>query len=216
MRGRAIVAAAMCLASLSAAGIAQDQDLLKTILSDPAVQQHALEAATQSAVMLANPCPTARYALTGRGMIYIAPQRDASGAVVKGAWRQEVQEDGCGARRTLNVLAVVQEPKKLGMAPLLPGTTHAGPQLQRDAVKFASAAAGGPEKDCTIGYVENTEFVRQDGAPAGGAGAPSWHELWTFVTCTRRAHIPMRFTPDRGGTQIVAEPATIDPIPAKK
>ena len=213
---RIIAAAALSIASLSTPALAQDQRVLQSVLSDPGVQQHALEVVKQSAVMVRNPCPTARFALTGKGTVYIALERDASGAIVKGAWKQEVLENGCGVTRTLNVLGVVQGPKKLGVAALLPGTTRAGPQLQKDAVKFAVASAGGPEKNCNVGYVENTELVKLDGAPVAGASSPPWQEVWTLVSCTRRAHVSMRFTPESGGTQIVAGPTKVEPIQAKK
>jgi hypothetical protein len=211
-----LLVAALTFLSLCTPVIAQDQSILQAVLNDPAVQQHALDAAKQSAVIVNNPCPAARYALTGKGAVYTALERDPSGVITKGAFKLEVHEDGCGASHTLNVLGVVQTPGKLGLAPLLPGATLAGPQLQKDAINSAATSAGGPEKDCKIGYIEDTEFVKQDSAPVQGASAAPWRELWTLVTCTRRAHVPMRFIPQRNGTQIVAETAKIDPIQAKK
>jgi hypothetical protein len=190
---------------------AQERTVMQVIATDPAVQQNALVAVKQSAVVVNNPCPTAQYALTGKGEIYVPPERDASGVVTKGAFKLEFREDGCGASRILNVYGVVQSPGKLALAPLLPGTTHASPQMQRDAINVAGAAAGPPEKDCKINYIADTQLVRQEAAPAAGATAVPWQELWTLVSCTRRAQVPMRFIPQRNGTQIVSERAKIEP-----
>jgi hypothetical protein len=199
------------LAAVCGAAFAQDRTLMQVIATDPSVQQNALAAVKQSAVMANNPCPTAQYALTGRGEVYVPPERDASGVTTKGAFKLEFHEEGCGASRILNAFGVVQSPGKLALAPLLPGTTHATPQVQKGAMDLASAAAGPAEKDCKIGYVADTQFVRQEVVAPGSATAAPWQELWTLVSCTRRAQVPMRFIPQAHGTQVVAERANTEP-----
>jgi hypothetical protein len=196
--------------------LAQERTVMQVIASDPAVQQNALAAVKQSAVMANNPCPAAQYALTGRGEIYLLPERDASGIITKGAFKLEFREDGCGASRILNAYGVVQSPGKLALAPLLPGTTRASPQMQRDAINVAGAAAGPAEKDCKINYVADTQLVKQEAAPVAGANTAPWQELWTVVSCTRTAQVPMRFIPQRNGTQIVSERAKIEPTQGQK
>jgi hypothetical protein len=200
------------LMTVCGSSLAQERTLMQIIASDPAVQQNALAAVTKSAVIINNPCPDARYTITGKGEVYVPPERDASGLIIKGVFKLEFHEEGCGASRTLNAFGVVQSPGKLALAPLLPGTTHAAPPMQKDAINVASASAGTPEKDCKIGYIADTQFVRQEAAPAGSGTAAPWQELWTLVSCTRRAQVPMRFIPQRNGTQIVAEHAKIDPV----
>jgi hypothetical protein len=136
---------------------------------------------------------------------------DASGKVAAGAWHQVIDEQGCGATRVLNVLVVAHAADKFDVIPLLPGATHADPQLQKDAVRYAvqavAAVPGGREANCSIGYVGDTEFVAQESATLPGAKGPSWRETWTLVSCTHRALVPMHFIPDPTGTTITAGPS---------
>jgi hypothetical protein len=93
---------------------------------------------------------------------------------------------------------------------MLPGTTHAGPVLQRDAVGYAvqvvAAVPGGNDPNCKIGYVEDTEFVSQEDTAIQGGKEPPWRELWTLVSCVQKMQVPMAFIPDATGTSISAGP----------
>jgi hypothetical protein len=209
------ILAAWCAGMPGAPAFAFDQAALGRVVADRAEQSHVLDTARRSSVFLHNPCRSARFELSKTVGIYHPPTFDGAGAPTSGAWRQGVREEGCGAHRLLNVLAFVKGPKTLVLAPLLPGTTHADPLLQRDGVHYAVLAAGIPEKNCSIGYVADTQFQQSETPPAtGGIGAP-WKELWTLVSCARTVQISMRFIPDSTGTQIVAERAPVLPSSAK-
>jgi hypothetical protein len=162
--------------------------------------------------MLQNPCPDAQYTVEDRISFYQPPQVDASGKVSAGAWHHVIDEQGCGVRRVLNVLVAARGPGRFDVTPLLPGSTHADPQLQKDAVQYAVRAVatvpGGREAGCTVGYVADTQFVDRAPAASPGNTASSWREVWTLVSCTHKALVPMRFAPDATGTSITAGPNT--------
>jgi hypothetical protein len=177
---------------------------LNSVIADPGVQQRVLGTAKKSTVVIYNPCPSAQFNLSEKFVVYKPLTSDGTGAVTGGAWKQVVQEQGCGTNRILNVLAFVQGPKTLTTTPLLPGTTHADPQLQKDAVRYAVIAVGGAEKNCNIGYIADTEFLQHEGVPLEGAKGAPWQELWTLISCTKQSQVLMHFTPDRTGTSIFA------------
>jgi hypothetical protein len=199
-----------------AAAMAQDRSVMQAIMADKVAQQHVAEAAGQSLVFLKNPCPSARFTPTGQVAIYVMPERDAAGAIGKGAWKEEVREEGCGASRILNVLGFISEPGKLNAMPLLPGATRGVPLLQKDAVQYAFIAAKVTSKDCTEAYVEDTAFVDQGNKPIAGGKGPPWRELWTIDLCGRKTQVTMRFTPDSTGTTIGAESPRLTPAEPKK
>jgi hypothetical protein len=142
---------------------------LAAVLSDPTEQQHVIGVAGRSTVILQNPCPTAQYALEKKISFYKQPSFDSSGKLVDGAWKQVVDEEGCGVRRILNVLVFAQGPNNVSVVPLLPGTTRADVILQKDAVKFAVQAAttvsGGREANCQIGYVADSRGTSISAGP---------------------------------------------------
>jgi len=196
----------------SSIAIAKGQDALVKLLTDPAHQRRVIDAAGRSTVLLQNPCPSATFDIERRFVVYKQPTFDNLGGLGDGAWKQIVDEDGCGVRRVLNVLVSAQGPMNVTLIPLLPGSTHADPVLQRDAVGYALAALStvpaAHEPDCAVGYVADTEFLQQEGDALPGAKGPPWRERWTLITCTKRALVPMRFIPDSTGTSISAGPTT--------
>lgn len=197
---------------LPSVAFAGDQPAIGNVMGDPAEQQHVISAAAQSTVVLQNPCPTAQYSIEKKFTPYKPVKVDSMGKISSGAWKQIVNEQGCGVTRVLNVLVSVQDSSTVSIVPLLPGTTHADPTLQKDAVKYAvqslSTVPGGREANCRIGYVANTEFVEQGSSTLPGAKGPDWRELWTLASCTQRMLVPMRFIPDTTGTTISAGPNT--------
>jgi hypothetical protein len=207
-----MVILAVC-ALANATAFADDKAAFVKAVTDPQEQAHVLDTAKKSTVVLNNPCPSAQYTLLPELSIYAPPTFDSAGGILTGAWKHTLEEEGCGVTRTLNVLVLVRATKSLAVMPLLPGTTHADPQLQRDAVRYAVAAVGGPEANCTIGYVADTTFIDHEASAQPGAKAPAWRELWTLTSCTRRSQVPMRFIPDATGTQIVADATGIKKLP---
>jgi hypothetical protein len=199
-----------CGFAFLAIAAAEEQPPLVKLLRDPTEQQHVLSVAARSAVMLRNPCPTAQFTLEDKISFYKQPVFDSTGNVVEGAWKQVVNEQGCGATRVLNVFVYAQGPSNISVVPLLPGSTRADPILQKDAVQFVVQAAatvpGGHDPNCQNEYIADTEFVEQDNVTLEGAKGAAWRESWTFVSCARAMQIPVHFIPDASGTSISAGP----------
>ena len=156
-------------------------------------------------------CPTANYTTTGEVGILAPIQSNTAGRAVAGAWKETIQEAGCGTTRLLNVLTTVQPDGTLQTKPLLPGTTITDPQLQQDSVQYAAAGMGEMPPGCEQGGVLNTRFVGLDGRPAGTLPTPGspplpWTEVWTLVACSKQADVTMHFTPDATGTDVRADP----------
>ncbi|MGO9801970.1 MAG: hypothetical protein ACLPTM_10095 [Steroidobacteraceae bacterium] len=210
---RALLLAAPCVYMLCAEAAAPDANAaLARLLSDPNEQQQVISGASRSTVLVQNPCPGAQYSIEKKFVPYNALSVDDAGNVLGGAWKQTVDEQGCGVSRVLNVMLVAQGAGKLAAVPLLPGATRADPVLQKDAVRYAvqvtAAAPGGREPDCTVGYVADTEYLGEEGETLPGAKGRPWKELWTLQSCTQRALVPMQFIPDATGTSISAGPNT--------
>lgn len=204
---------AFMLAAMPIVALGDDKADLLRVVADPVVQQRVLNAAKRSSVVINDSCPSAQFNLTDNLVIYKPLLRDTAGALIGGAWKQIVQENGCGNSRYLNVLAYVKDPKTLVTAPLLPGTTHADPILQKDAVRYAVIAAGAAMKNCNTAYIANTEFLQQEGEALKDAKGPAWREMWTVITCTNKAIVPLQFIPDSTGTEIVASPSETKNFP---
>jgi hypothetical protein len=188
---------------------------IKNVINDPKALQSVVAAAKKCVVFLKNPCPSATFTITNITLLKELTFNDG-GAISGGAWKYAIQENGCGVSRVLNVLAVVPKPQTLSTAPLLPGTSHADPILQKDAVLYAEIAAGAPEKDCDSNFIEQTEFLKFGGAPLEGAKGSPWDELWTLRGCTRRAQVVMHFIPDRTGTTISTTKTETKFLPIKR
>jgi hypothetical protein len=155
-------------------------------------------------------CPDAAYTTTGDiGML--APLQMSDGHPRAGAWKETIQQTGCGMSRILNVLTTVQPDGTLKVEALLPGTTITDPQLQQDSVQYAAAGMGTMPPGCEQGGVLNTRFLGVDGQrpgvlPLPGRPARPWSEVWTLQACTKRADVVLHFTPDATGTEIRVDP----------
>ena len=157
-------------------------------------------------------CPNVAYATTGDvGML--EPAKINAGRITAGAWKETIQQTGCGMTRQLNAVTTVQADGSLQVQALLPGSTMTDPQLQQDSVQYAASGIGTMPDGCEQGGVLNTRFVGVDGLKPGIRPAPSspprpWSEVWTLQACAKRVDVTMHFTPDGTGTDIRAEPAT--------
>ena len=155
-------------------------------------------------------CPSANYTTTGEIGILTPVQTDAAGRMTAGAWKETVQEAGCGGMRLLNALTSVQADGSLQTQPLLPGTTITDPRLQQDSVQYAAAGMGEMPPGCDQGGVLDTRFVGLEGRPAGtqpvqGSPPPPWTEVGTLIASSKRADVTMHFTPDSTGTDVRAD-----------
>ena len=158
-------------------------------------------------------CPDANYTTTGDIAILVPPRLDPAGKVVQGVWKESIRVDGCGPPRLLNAMTQVKPDGSLLTTPLLPGTTIADPQLQRDSVQYAAAGMGSLPPGCNQGGVVDTRYVGLEGEPPGtrlaeGQAPRPWTEVWTLEACGKRANVMMQFSPDATGTAIHASPAS--------
>jgi len=134
---------------------------------------------------------------------------DAVGKPLKGAWKEIVRSEGCGFRKVFNVMSVVNTDGTVKHIGLLPGTSHADPFLERDAIVQAQTAAFATlPKDCKQVLIVDTAFVAQEGVPAPktlpGRDPQPWREEWTLKGCDVSAIVTLHFTPDATGTGIHA------------
>jgi hypothetical protein len=197
---------------ISTPALADDRENIVKLLADPGVKQTVLKSASQSAVMLNNPCADAKYVAQSWIGIFKPLEFDSTGLLTSGAWKQSVDEEGCGTRRTLNVAVVMKADNHLASGALLPGSSHADPTLQHDSVliafNLAGIAAGEPIDRCKLQYVADTEYVGEEGAALAGAKGRPWREYWTVVTCKKKSRVPMLFIPDATGTSFSGGPQT--------
>jgi hypothetical protein len=180
---------------------------LVSILQNPQHQKAVVEAAQQSSTWVNNRCENAAFAITGLA-IYQPVAVDERAQPIAGTWKQTVTAS-CGTYRLLNVITSVKAPGALISSVLLPGSTRADPQLQRDAVRYAVIASGGaPPPSCHQAYVADTKFVDVEGQadpnlpPA--RRSPPWKEEWTMIACERHSIVTLHFVPDATGTLIHA------------
>ncbi len=202
--------------SAPAAQPSQQTDLPPTLLPLLTTPEHRaalLRAAHAVEPPGAPACPDANYHTTGAIAILVPPRLDASGKVVQGVWKEGIRAEGCGPSRLLNAMTQVQPDGALQTTPLLPGTTIADPQLQRDSVQYAAAGMGSMPPGCNQGEVVDTSYIGLEGMPPGtqqpaNASPKAWTELWTLEACGKRAAVTMQFTPDATGTAIHAAAAS--------
>lgn len=126
-----------------------------------------------------------------------------------GAWKQTLPVSGCGRDTILNFYFAVYGRGRINTVIGAPGTTHADPVLQQGAWKYAAMGAGGLAKDCKRFDIENTTFEGYGFAkpPTPDPGPEQkfrrWWETWTLTGCDRTFDVPVDFSPDPGGTQIL-------------
>jgi hypothetical protein len=121
---RVLILAALLLAplpgALSAPAVDDDRAALKNTMNDPDEQQQVIRGAAKSQVLALNPCADASFRMDDTYAIYQPLSVDGSGAIVAGAWRQRVQEQGCGESHVLNVLVLARGAGNLAFVPVLP------------------------------------------------------------------------------------------------
>jgi hypothetical protein len=133
--------------------------------------------------------------------------------LLPGAMRQPVLVEGCGGRGLLNFMIVPVPGQGEQVAPLFPGTTIAGPSLQRDGLRQAMTATKAVVPDCDRITVNGTRF---DGPPGsvsrGGRATAPWNETWTLGACGRVVAVPMEFIPNERGTAIRIDLRAVRPL----
>ncbi|THD64740.1 hypothetical protein [Phenylobacterium sp.] len=131
------------------------------------------------------------------------------GTPKSGTWKEIIHVEGCSRSGVYNVATAVDASGGIHVFGLLPGTSIADPQLERDAVTQALMAASRKvSPNCTETHVVDTAFESYaDTSNPGiepGREARSWHERWTVQSCAATIPVEMTFTPHPGGTGIVA------------
>jgi hypothetical protein len=218
LHGCALVFAATM--ALSAAD-PDERTALQKLVNSPEIQQGVLNAAQRAPVVEQNPCPSARFTIEPRLTLLQPLALDDQGLITSGAWHQTVRGEGCGSTRSLNVLVSVEPPHHATMKPMLPGSTHTDPLLQKDGYEqaarvlpFAAAAKEARGHCQEHAYVADTEFLQEDkDTILPGAKGHPWSESWTFVLCSWKFLVPLRFTPDATGTGITIPLPEIKLIP---
>jgi len=189
----------------AAAAHADDKEAEQRFLSDTHLKQNIINTAAKSTAMTRHPCSTATYA--AQDPIEIQPMKfNELGGPLSGELKVPVKADGCGASHLLNVYIWVQRENSIAVTPMLPGTSRAEDVLQKQAYAYALQAAGGPEPNCPTGYVEDTQYVGEQGKPEKGAKAAPWKEIWTLQSCGWKAEVPVLFTPNANGIKVTAGP----------
>ena len=126
-----------------------------------------------------------------------------------GEWKQSFPVSGCGNDTILNFYFSANADEKINTIIGLPGTTHTGTVLGRDAVSYANLGASLVVKDCKAFDVKNTRFeaygAPKPPVPDPGPGHPRrpWWETWTMTGCGRTVDVPIDFVPDETGTRII-------------
>jgi len=110
------------------------------------------------------------------------------GTPTSGTWKEIMRVDGCSRSGIFNIATAVDARGGIHVFALLPGTSIADVQLERDAVTQAlSAASRKAPPNCTETFVVDTAFESYaDTANPGvetGREARTWHERWTVQGC---------------------------------
>ncbi|HEV2673203.1 MAG TPA: hypothetical protein VGV37_01595 [Aliidongia sp.] len=131
------------------------------------------------------------------------------GKPLKGSWKETVTSEGCGFRKVFTVVSAINTDGTVKHIDMLPGTSHADPFLERDAIGQARAAAASIlPKECQQVLISDTAFVAQEGEPAAatlpGRDPHPWREEWTLKGCNATAIVTLHFVPDAKGTGIHA------------
>jgi hypothetical protein len=143
---------------------------------------------------------------TSEAKVLSAFTTDANGNIVNGAWQETTDGVACGEKRLYNALVVMKDGRSQVLA-LLPGHSHAGPTLQRDAVQYAAIGTGAGE-GCAADVLDT---ALPDGEP-NGDHVP-WVERWTVRACGKRSMVTMHFVPDATGTTINVKPKETVALP---
>lgn len=178
---------------------ADTQTALKNFVT---VHLHEMtEAASRATVFQRNICTSARFGMILAEVIPITKTLtvDRADHITWGTWKQGVSEEGCGAKRHLNILVSVEAPDRITMSPLLPGTSLLFPPLQdngaKQVIKTLLNLSSIKGFVCDTGYVQDTAFVALEKPdPGTKPGTNSFRETWTVAMCNNvQITVPVKF-----------------------
>ncbi len=137
--------------------------------------------------------------------LQVAPDK----TVVGGAWRHSRLARGCGADTVVNLFFFATSERRVMTVVGVPGTSRADLAQQRIARTFVLLALDPVAGGCQQFETVNTGFeafgtkAPEVKDPGPGAEYRPWWETWTMLGCGKRYSVPLDFTPNRLGTQIV-------------
>jgi hypothetical protein len=159
--------------------------------------------------VLVENCPTPQLKQT-KVFINNSPTFGEDGIPLSGEWRVIGQVEGCGEHRTFNILYGFTTDGKMVRLALLPGTTVAGPRLQKDSLFYATMGmikiAPPNCKDIQYTDTKFIQFGEENPSAMQGRDKRSWTEEWTVRACGVTGIVTMQFVPDAHGTAITPEP----------
>jgi hypothetical protein len=182
-----------------------DETAFRHALADPNLLTAVIDAAKKTNVVIADACPNAYLKILETVHVESAPRFAADGRVVSGGWVQDLFYTGCGAARALHVLVEYTEGTKANVRALFPGSTHAGPLLQKDVFNsehFQSYMNQVQRPACEKAYVDDTAFLDRESTVAPGAKEPAWREAWTIDACGKKDVVIIMYGTDSTGTKI--------------
>ena len=191
---------------------------LQTQVRAPTLQQFVRRSAWQDHVVATardqykdfpDACPKAQFRPTGQTIVYVPPRFDQAGNLVQGLWNESVEVTGCPAPHVLNVLTVAEPGTPPGQTATMPGTTHADPATQKNALQYAQAVAiRAAQPGCRSQSFINTKFDGYTGLPIpgipDGRENRAWRETWTLFSCGTMYDLTLTFTPNGQGTELLA------------
>ena len=183
---------------------------LVALVQQPAWQDPVIAAARAQFKQMPENCAAASFRPTGDLTLYAPAQFDAKGELVAGIWSEKVIETGCGTGpRQLNVLTMLQPGSAPARVPTMPGSTHADPTTQRNALQYAQAVAvRGSPPGCKQEVFTDTQFDGYTGLPnadiTGGRDSRAWREVWLLSACGSDYVIGLTFTPNEKGIELSA------------
>jgi hypothetical protein len=198
--------ASLLVVGASAAKCAEfDEAAFKRALADPNLQTAVIGAAKKTNVVVADACPNAYIKILDTVHVESAPRFSTEGHLVSGGWVQDLIYVGCSAARALHVFVEFAEGKKPNVSSLFPGSTHAGPLLQKDVFNsayFQSYMDRIQRPACQKGYVDDTAFLDRESTVAPGAKEPAWREAWTIDACGKKDVVIIMYAPGSAGTKL--------------
>lgn len=183
---------------------------LPALVQQSAWQDAVIAAARAQYKQIPDACSKAEFKPTGQLTIYTPAAFDQHGALLQGIWSESVDVTGCPGPHQLNVLTVLAPgaaaPSRI---PTMPGTTHADPETQKNALQYAQAVAirAAPPGCRSLSFI-NTQFEGYTGLPnpdvTDGRPNRAWREDWTLYACGSTYDITLTFTPNAQGLQLQA------------
>ncbi len=125
----------------------------------------------------------------------------------RGVWSLRFKSIRCGKAKILNAIfqSNGMNPVKITMG--FPGDSISSIQLQIDAMKHSSVIAGAVLKasgiDCKLTAIVDTRVGKNPEWKKikGVATITKWTENWSYISCSHRIDVPIRFVVnERGGT----------------